>query len=66
MAQGYYPFDFKPVSPCRDWGGRVEEMSESHLQATAEKQPPLAMTVPQVRSLGLTGKGKIPSSKCLG
>lgn len=24
MAQGFYPFDFRPVSPQRDGGGRVE------------------------------------------
>lgn len=37
----------------------------SHTSKQQQKeQPPLAMTVPQVRSLGLTGKGKIPPSKC--
>lgn len=24
MAQGFYPFDFRPVSPRRDEGSRVE------------------------------------------
>ena len=33
MAQGFYLFDCRPVSPWKDGGGRVEWMNESHLHA---------------------------------